>query len=351
MAQPNPHPPNRMQVAGTVSFYLVAALAMVMANKWVLDVTTAPLFFLFTQLLIAVVLFLGANAVGIIKIPIHVDMIVIKGLAPMIALNVVGLSANNYTLKFVDASFYQVARGLVLPLTVLTSYLFLSSPPPSPRILLSCTLVTCGFFIGVFLDHTPVSPLGLFFGIISSAMTASHAVVIKKSLEVVGGSALNLSYYSNLLSALVLLPLIVVAGEGPEVMKLLVGEGDGFKTIFWGSTITGGLGFLMSIASTLSIKITSPITHMISSAIRGVAASLLGMWLFKDVLSSGRVWAIAVILFGSLHYTWVKHIESQQPSAKAASKASYDRIPLSDLEEAEEGKRGIEETNGNGRAH
>lgn len=69
-------------------------------------------------------------------------------------------------------------------------------------------------------------------------MTASHAVVIKRSLEVVGGSALNLSYYSNLLSALVLMPLIVLAGEGPEVMKLLVGEGDGFKTIFWGSTIT-----------------------------------------------------------------------------------------------------------------
>lgn len=69
-------------------------------------------------------------------------------------------------------------------------------------------------------------------------MTASHAVVIKRSLEVVGGSALNLSYYSNLLSAVVLLPLIVVAGEGPEVMKLLVGEGEGFSTIFWGSTIT-----------------------------------------------------------------------------------------------------------------
>lgn len=51
-------------------------------------------------------------------------------------------------------------------------------------------------------------------------------------------------------------------------------------------SVQGGLGFLMSIASTLSIKITSPITHMISSAIRGVAASLLGMWLFKDVLSS-----------------------------------------------------------------
>ncbi|TFY83094.1 hypothetical protein EWM64_g918, partial [Hericium alpestre] len=112
----------------------------------------------------------------------------------------------------------------------------------------------------------------------------------------------------------------------------------------------GGLGFLMSIASTLSIKITSPITHMISSAIRGVAASLLGMWLFGDILSSyvpapstkprmlmqvlahsGRVWAIAVILLGSLYYTWVKHVESSAPHPAAKT---YERIPL---EEAEEG--------------
>ena len=42
----------------------------------------------------------------------------------------------------------------------------------------------------------------------------------------------------------------------------------------------------MSIASLLSIKVTSPITHMVSSAVRGVASALLGMWLFKDVLST-----------------------------------------------------------------
>ena len=69
-------------------------------------------------------------------------------------------------------------------------------------------------------------------------MTASHAVVIKRSLEVVGNSALNLSYYSNLLSALVLMPLIVLAGEGPEVVKMMSGEGAGFSTVLWGSAIT-----------------------------------------------------------------------------------------------------------------
>lgn len=42
----------------------------------------------------------------------------------------------------------------------------------------------------------------------------------------------------------------------------------------------------MSLASLLSIKVTSPITHMVSSAVRGVAASLLGMSLFGDVISA-----------------------------------------------------------------
>ncbi|KAA1474421.1 hypothetical protein DENSPDRAFT_931641 [Dentipellis sp. KUC8613] len=326
-------PPNRTLVAGTVSFYLVAALAMVMANKWVLNVTTAPLFFLLTQLVIAVVLFLASHALGIIKVPLHVDAQLIKGLVPMVGLNVIGLSSNNYTLKFVDASFYQVARGLVLPLTVATSYVFLHSRP-SLRILVSCALVTSGFFIGVFLDGTKVSTLGVFFGVASSLTTAFHAVVIKRSLDVVGGSALNLSWYNNLLSAVVLAPCVVLVGEGPAVMALLSGQGAGLGTLFWGSFITGGLGFLMSIASTLSIKITSPITHMVSSAIRGVAASLLGMWLFGDILSSGRVWAIAVILFGSVYYTWVKHVESSAPQSPA--KAAYERIPL---EEAEAGAR------------
>ncbi len=42
----------------------------------------------------------------------------------------------------------------------------------------------------------------------------------------------------------------------------------------------------MSIASLLSIKVTSPITHMISSAVRGVAASILGVWLFHDIITT-----------------------------------------------------------------
>ena len=145
-------------------------------------------------------------------------------------------SSNNYTLKYVDASFYQVARGLVLPLTVLTSFIFLNTRP-SIRILLSCSIVTVGFFVGVFLDGTHVSTLGIVFGVASSLMTALHAVVMKRSLDVVGGSALHLSWYSNLLSAMVLAPCVLFVGEGSSVMDLLYRR-QGLATFITGSTIT-----------------------------------------------------------------------------------------------------------------
>lgn len=181
----------------------------------------------------------------------------------MIVLNVIGLrwarhpaicacpcssflSFSNYTLKYVDASFYQVARGLLLPFTVVTSYIFLNARP-SLRILLSCSVVTLGFFVGIFLDAIPIAMLGIAFGVASSAITAVHSVVIKKSLDVVKGSAMHLSWYTNLLSAVVLIPLIVLAGEVPAITSLISGSDEvipapgeisQLHTFVWGSLIT-----------------------------------------------------------------------------------------------------------------
>jgi len=339
MSPQNPQkPPSKALVTGVVVFYLVAALSMVMANKWVLNATEAPLFFLFTQFIIAVILFVISDTLRLLPDRLAFDINVCKGLVPMVGLSVVGLSFSNYTLKYVDASFYQVARGLVLPFTVCTSY-FMLNARPSLRILFACGLVTLGFFVGVFLDGTAISLIGIFFGVVSSAITAIHSVIIKQSLSVVNGSALLLSWYTNLLSALVLIPVIVIAGETSEILKLFFGaeellEASGqmsaLRTFVWGSLITGALGFMMSIASLLSIKVTSPITHMVSSAVRGVAASLLGMWLFHDIITSGRASSITIILLGSIYYTWVKHVESQAPSA--TSGGAYERVKMEDVE-------------------
>jgi len=334
----------------TISFYLVAALTMVIANKWVLSTTTAPLFFLFAQLCIAVLLFLASHFVGLFSIPFEMDLALLKGLAPMVGINVMGLSFNNYCLKYVDASFYQIARGLVLPITVLLSYVFLASRP-SLRVLLSCGIVTAGFFIGVLLDNYNTSPatpvptgassasifansIGIFFGLLSSFTTATSAVIIKRSMDVVGGNTLHLAWYNNLLSSVVLIPIIFLVGEGPEVRKLLFDDavGKNWTTFLWGTLITGLFGFLICIAGFLSIKVTSPITHMVSSAVRGVVVSLLGVWFFHDVITTGRASSILTILGGSVYYTWVKNQEANRKDADIRANGGYDRVPLEDIE-------------------
>ena len=60
-------------------------------NKWVLNGTDVPLFFLFTQLAIAVLLFLSAHILGLLQLPLDFDPQVLRGLVPMVGLNVIGL--------------------------------------------------------------------------------------------------------------------------------------------------------------------------------------------------------------------------------------------------------------------
>ncbi|KAB5589932.1 GDP-fucose transporter 1 [Ceratobasidium theobromae] len=353
---PNEKPVSRVKVAATVVFYLVAAIAMVVANKWVLNETKTPLFFLFAQLIIACVLFVFCHVLGLLKLPRTLDMHIVKGLSPLIACNVLGLSFNNYCLKYVDASFYQVARGLVLPITVATSAVLIHSRP-SLKVLGACALVTAGFFVGVLLDRSASSPsasanspslIGIFFGVLSSFTTALLAVVIKSCLPVVGNSALDLAWYNNLLSAALLAPLIVLVGEGPDVMDLLFGTASvvktatgmtAFDTFLYGSAITGLFGFLINIAGFMSIKVTSPITHMVSSAVKGVLQSILGVWFFHDVISGGRGTSIALILFGSIYYTWVKNQEVVERERKESSlpmtssnKNGYEAVPTKERE-------------------
>jgi solute carrier family 35 (GDP-fucose transporter), member C1 len=86
-------------------------------------------------------------------------------------------------------------------------------------------------------------------------------VVIKKSLDVVGGNALHLSWYTNLLSIGLLAPLVVLAGEVGEIWKLFGGDADyvaeyggmsALSTFLWGSAITvsSELGGMPSFACT-----------------------------------------------------------------------------------------------------
>jgi len=316
-----------LMVAGVVSFYMGAALVMVFVNKAVLNsAPDLPMLFLFIQLVLAVVL-LHASALTTSKIEIpKLELRTAKKLTPVTLVNVIGLVFNILCLRGVEASFFQIARGLVLPLTIMVSSTVTRSVP-SVRVILAAIIVTVGFLLGVAPQslqaveslRTPPSLTSIVYGVLSSLFIAVHAVLIKSSLPHAHNSTIQLAYWQNLGSAVFLFPFILLQGEHRKLQELMVSADWDSHVFAWGSIVTGVFGFLLCVAGLLSIKVTSPITHMFSSAARSVIQTLLGVWIFSDLLTANRALSIVVILIGTMYYTWVKSVESAPAPPAAAA--------------------------------
>ncbi|GLB35871.1 putative triose-phosphate Transporter family protein [Lyophyllum shimeji] len=311
-----------LQVAAVVAFYMAAALIMVFVNKAVLNSSPdLPLLFLLIQLLIAVILLYASALVSKrIEIP-KFDAQTAKKLVPVVLVNVIGLVFNTLCLRDVEASFFQIARGLVLPLTIVVSSLHTRTTPPA-KVLLAAATVAFGFFVGVTpstslpVASTP-SIISLLYGVLSSLFIAFHAVLIKSSLPHCNNSTIQLAWWTNCGSAVVLFPAVVLDGEAALFSNMLHDAKWDGTVFFRGSLVTGFFGFLLCIAGLLSIKITSPITHMFSSAARSVLQTLLGRWIFGDILTVSRGASITIILGGTMYYTWIKSQTSPPPSRRS----------------------------------
>ncbi|KAJ7110065.1 hypothetical protein C8R44DRAFT_801299 [Mycena epipterygia] len=304
-----------LQVAGVVAFYMCAALVMVFVNKAVLiSVPELPLVFLLLQLLIAVVLlrFSALLSRGTIEIP-KFEPEVAKKLFPVVSVNILGLVFNTLCLRGVEASFFQIARGLVLPLTIIVSSIHTHSVP-SRNVILASVVVTGGFFLGIAPSKMPItatapSLMSLAYGVLSSLFIAVHAVLIKTSLPYCNNSTIQLAWWTNAGSAILLLPFVLLFGEH-LTLRTMIADSHWDGTVFlWGSLVTGFFGFLLCIAGLLSIRVTSPITHMFSSAARSVLQTVIGVTYFGDLITTNRATSIIVILGGTMLYTWVKAVE------------------------------------------
>ena len=157
----------------------------------------------------------------------------------------------------------------MLPFTVIFAYVLMRQPS-SLLVIISCFTVFCGFYTGVTSEINP-SKLGVFFGIVSSVTTSLHAIVIKKSLPAVNHSSIDLVYYNNVLSLMATTPIVFLSGESAKIAYDFDQEGlASFYPFLVAAFVTGIFGFLVNLAGFMQISKTSPTTHMISGAVRGV---------------------------------------------------------------------------------
>jgi len=318
--------PSQLKVAGVVLFYMVAALVMVFVNKAVLNSTPdLPFLFLFIQLIIAVILLhlasfisasqTGSAVLGKVELPL-LDIPTAKSLVPLFSVGLLTLVFNTLCLKNVDASFFQIARGLLLPFTIAVSAAYTHNLPGRPS-LFAAIIVTIGFFVGLSPSSYFISTSGLsnivpaIYGCLSALLTAVHAVLMKPAHDIVGNnSVIKLAYWGNLVIALALLPFIVFNGELEPLFK---NHDRDWSVFIAGSAVTGLFGFFLSVAGLLSVKVTSPVTHMFSSAARSVLQTILGVVIFGDIVTPSRGGSILIITVGTIYYTWAKACKPAPP--------------------------------------
>ncbi|KAJ1558009.1 hypothetical protein HK405_014623, partial [Cladochytrium tenue] len=244
----------RLKIAAVIAFYIVTSISMVVVNKAVLNAVPLPLTLLWLQLAIAAFLLRLAAAIGLVRLP-PLSYAACREAVPLVLINVLGLALNAYCLEVVDASYFQVARSMVLPFTVVLSRLALRERPSSAT-LASCLIVSTGFLLGTLLDvpthrASSLSPRGAVLGVASSLTSAIHAIVIKRTLlpkSFTGSVAsaaqaarapvlpitndsspqqrqrdsatdtISLAYLNNLLSAVLLAPALLLSSE-PAVLR------------------------------------------------------------------------------------------------------------------------------------
>jgi GDP-fucose transporter C1 len=243
-----------------------------LSNKWVLNTSSLPLTFLLVQLTLS---FVCLTVLSFLP-PTHKfhfapprwNRQTIVAMVPVCTVNVVGLVFNTYCLQIVDASYFQVARGLTLPMTVVLQSV-MNSEKPSTGTIVSCGLVTWGFTYS-FLPHphfaqSPIieaastaasrgeAPmLGMILGVFSAGMVAIHAVLIKSALKSIDNKTLDLAYWQNVLSALVLVVPVLLFGEFQGLMAMVTG-GPGAEV--YGDLSAFITGSLVTVSSDSSFSL------------------------------------------------------------------------------------------------
>jgi GDP-fucose transporter C1 len=204
------------------------------------------------------------------------------------------ITFNNLCLKWVEVSFYNVARSLTIVFNVILSFLILSSPS-SPQTLGALGVVVLGFLLGSS-GEANFSLRGTTAGIMSSVFVSLNSIFTKKLLTHVQDNHWRLTFYNNVNALILFIPLILLF-EGGRVMDGLPGKG----MIFWSAmSLAGVMGFLIGIVTVLQIKATSPLTHNISGTAKAAVQSAMAFWIWGNAATGKGVAGIAMVLGGEI---------------------------------------------------
>lgn len=190
--------------------------------------------------------------------PLDIDTF--RKLLPLTVLYTLMIGANNLSLAYVTVAFYYIGRSLTTVFSVVLTYVILRQRT-SFKCLLCCATIVVGFWLGVDQESltTAFSWRGTIFGVLSSLALAMYSIQTKKSLGYVNQEIWLLSYYNNLYSTLLFLPLIILNGE----LGTIWAYPHLWAAWFWAAmTLSGFCGFAIGFVTALEIKVSESIASV-----------------------------------------------------------------------------------------
>lgn len=298
-----------------VAFYWVISITTVFVNKILLssDIVRldAPFFITWFQCFISALYYFFYGLLNRENVKYSAfSFKIVKTVLPLSIIFSSMIVFNNLCLKLVDVSFYYIGRSLTTVFNVMLTY-FVLHEKTSLRTCYCCIIIIFGFWLGVDQEQFigTFSLVGTFYGILASLSVAYYSIKVKEVLPHIDSTIWLLSYYNNIYSCILFLPLILISGE-IEVLLMY----EQLNSIYiWLLLIVSGLcGLTIGYATTLQIKVTSPLTHNISGTAKACAQTVIASYYYNEI-KPGLWWLSNwIVLVGSAAYTRIKQKEMEK---------------------------------------
>jgi solute carrier family 35 (GDP-fucose transporter), member C1 len=309
----------QMKIAMVVAAYFAISISLVFVNKILMDKKTsmdAPLFMTWFQCVITVLICWILGEIGQTAAPGSFFKQFPKfayktdtawKLLPLTLIFVSMITFNNLCLKYVEVSFYNVARSLTIVFNVILTW-FMLGQKTSGNTLIMLGVVVLGFFVGSE-GEVNFSMIGTIFGVTSSVFVSLNSIMTKKGMDLVDRNEWALSGYNNMNACLIFLPIILLSNEPAIIMAnwhLLVSGRYWFLM-----TVGGVFGFMIGIVTILQIKVTSPLTHNISGTAKACVQTVLALIIWQNPTNFTNMLGVFLVLGGSMGYSYVRTQEMQ----------------------------------------
>lgn len=167
--------------------------------------------------------------------------------------------------------------------------------------ILSIFIMTFGAILAG-LNDLEFSYLGYFWMILNCMFSSAYLLYLRHASSTIKLSKFGMVYYNNVLSTIILIPLLFIRQQAFFFTNPLFSQPD-----FIVFNILGGIiGFYLNFASLWCVSATSATTYAIIGSLNKVPTTLLGFVLFDAKMTKEGILFVIFATFGGFLFAYSK---------------------------------------------